>query len=150
MCTVEHSIRLQLQKKKKTLLSGMISSCFHKAPPSWYSDGLLRRMWTAKCCYGAGGKRHAEARWGMKATHHECHQLPMITTIFCATFALSDLWFPPVWGYGERRAIASVCSPSVARPSWVGLDIKVGATYCLNFSFVFAIFWFMTCFFFFF
>lgn len=49
----------------------MISSCFLKVPPSWCSDGLLRRMWTTKCCYrdDGGGEKACGSRMGEWKPH---------------------------------------------------------------------------------
>lgn len=72
---------LHLSHATKKLLSVVMSFCFHTAPSSWYSDGSLGRMYTAKCCYRAGEK----ACWsttGMKM--YRLSSALKITGIFCA------------------------------------------------------------------
>lgn len=129
----------------------MMSSCFHTSPSSQYSDRLLGRMQTAKCCYQAGEeeekekkiKKHAEARREWRCIG--CQQLGKITGIFCALFTVFDLWFPPVLGYTKRKNIGLCnCSRALGWAALSRLGHESRGHILFEFSLVLAFFsWFM-------
>lgn len=108
---------LHLSHNDKTTPSVTMSSCFHRAPSSWYSDGLLGRTYTAKCCYQAAEK----ACWstmGMKM--YRLSAAREITGIFCAPFTV--FWFvvSTCLGLGGKPGVVQLllCArPLSAEPS---------------------------------
>lgn len=86
-----------------------MSSCFHTAPSSRYSDGLLGPMYTAKC-YQAGEKS--------MLTYEGDEDVSAVSSLednrnILFSFTVFDLWFPPVLGYEESEVVQL---PQCVRP----------------------------------